>query len=133
MKNKKWENRLLYIILTLLLLMWGMTLSAQEKRVGNPNNSDIYGEWVSMDGDQKLWVNYRLGKNNTFLRQSPQGPVTGEFRIEDNFIVVAREYESYRLMFYLNGERLIVVKPESDESEGEAWVFLKVSNKQTEY
>jgi hypothetical protein len=36
-------------------------------------------------------------------------------------------------MFYLNGERLIVVKPESDESEGEAWVFLKVSNKQTEY
>ena len=133
MKNKKWENRLLCIILTLLLLMWGMTLSAQEKRVGNPNNSDIYGEWVSMDGDQKLWVNYRLGKNNTFLRQSPQGSVTGEFRIEDNFIVVAREYESYRLMFYLNGERLIVVKPESDESEGEAWVFLKVSNKQTEY
>tara|TARA_R110001592_G_scaffold111784_1_gene309548 strand:+ start:164 stop:565 length:402 start_codon:yes stop_codon:yes gene_type:complete len=133
MKNKKWENKLLYIILTLLLLMWGMVLSAQEKRVGNPNNSDIYGEWVSMDGDQKLWVNYRLGKNNTFLRQSPQGPVTGEFRIEDSFIVVTREHESYRLMFYLNGVRLIVVKPESDDTEGEAWVFQKVSNKQTEY
>ena len=133
MKNKEWENKLLYIILTLLLLMWGMALSAQEKRVGNPNNSDIYGEWVSMDGDQKLWVNYRLGKNNTFLRQSPQGPVTGEFRIEDKFIVVTREHEAYRLMFYLNGVRLIVVKPESDETEGEAWVFQKVSNKQTEY
>ena len=133
MKNKKWENKLLYIILTLLLLMWGMVLSAQEKRVGNPNNSDIYGEWVSMDGDQKLWVNYRLGKNNTFLRQSPQGPVTGEFRIEDKFIVVTREHEAYRLMFYLNGVRLIVVKPESDDTEGEAWVFQKVSNKQTEY
>ena len=133
MKNKEWENKLLYIILTLLLLMWGMALSAQEKRVGNPNDSDIYGEWVSMDGDQKLWVNYRLGKNNTFLRQSPQGPVTGEFRIEDKFIVVTREHEAYRLMFYLNGVRLIVVKPESDETEGEAWVFQKVSNKQTEY
>jgi len=133
MKNKEWENKLLYIILTLLLLMWGMVLSAQEKRVGNPNDSDIYGEWVSMDGDQKLWVNYRLGKNNTFLRQSPQGPVTGEFRIEDSFIVVTREHESYRLMFYLNGVRLIVVKPESDDTEGEAWVFQKVSNKQTEY
>ena len=133
MKNKKWESKLLCIILTLLLLMWGMTLSAQERRVGNPNNSDIYGEWVSMDGDQKLWVNYRLGKNNTFLRQSPQGPVTGEFRIEDKFIVVTREHEAYRLMFYLNGVRLIVVKPESDETEGEAWVFQKVSNKQTEY
>ena len=133
MKNKEWENKLLYIILTLLLLMWGMVLSAQEKRVGNPNDSDIYGEWVSMDGDQKLWVNYRLGKNNTFLRQSPQGPVTGEFRIEDKFIVVTREHEAYRLMFYLNGVRLIVVKPESDETEGEAWVFQKVSNKQTEY
>tara|TARA_R100000544_G_scaffold29526_1_gene15868 strand:- start:499 stop:900 length:402 start_codon:yes stop_codon:yes gene_type:complete len=133
MKNKEWENKLLYIILTLLLLMWGMALNAQENRVGNPNGDDIYGTWVSMDGEQKLWVNYRLDKGDTFIRQSPEGIVTGEFRIEDKFIVVTRKHEAYKLMFFLKGVRLIVVKPESDTTDGDAWLFQKISNEQTEY
>ena len=134
MKKLDLIDKFMIFALIFFSMMFCSSLNAQEKRVGfETDNEDIYGEWVSMDGDQKLWVNYRLGKNNTFLRQSPQGPVTGEFRIEDSFIVVTREHESYRLMFYLNGVRLIVVKPESDETEGEAWVFQKVSNKQTEY
>jgi hypothetical protein len=78
-------------------------------------------------------MNYVKG-GNTFLRQSPQGPITGKFSIEDNYLVVKKKKQKYKLMFKLKGIQLIVVKPVSEiNGDGEAWLFTKISNNQTEY
>ena len=134
-KNKKLEltEYMLFFALALYTFMFCNSLSAQENRVGfDSSNENIYGEWVSMDGDHRLFLNY-TDDGDTFYRESPQGVITGSFRVADKYLMVTKKNESYKLLFYLKGVRLIVVKPESETGEGQAWLFQKLSNKQTEY
>jgi len=148
MKKRKLESieYMLLFALTLYTFMFCTSLNAQDKkRVGfDSSNENIYGEWISMDGEHKLFLNY-TDNGDTFYRESPQGVITGKFRVSDKYLMVTKKSkevvdgyvymkdESYKLMFYLKGVRLIVVKPESETSEGDAWLFQKLSNKQTEY
>ena len=145
--KKKLESIDYFMIAALVLfsIMFCSSLNAQEKRVGfDSSNENIYGEWVSYDGDHHLFLNY-TDNGDTFYRKSPSGVVTGNFRVSDKYLMVTKKTkqmvdgyvyikdESYKLMFYLKGTRLIVYKPESEVSEGTAWLFRKVSMKQTEY
>ena len=145
MKKLESIDKLLLFALVLFTFMFCNSLSAQEKRVGmDTPYENIYGEWVSYDGDHQLFLNY-TDEGDTFYRKSPEGIHTGDFRVTDKYLMVTKktkqmvdgyvyiEDESYKLMFYLKGMQLIVYKPESETSEGIAWLFRKVSMKQTEY
>ena len=148
MRKRKLEltEYMLLFALMLYTFMFCNSINAQDKkRVGfDSSNENIYGEWISMDGEHKLFLNY-TDNGDTFYRKSPQGIITGKFRVSDKYLMVTKKSkveedgyvymkdESYKLMFYLKGIRLIVIKPESETSEGTAWIFNKVSNMQTEY
>jgi|TARA_B100000035_G_scaffold88767_1_gene74747 hypothetical protein len=134
MRKRKLESidKLLLFALVLFTFMFCNSLNAQ-KRVGmDTPYENIYGEWLSHDGDHQLFLNY-TDDGDTFYRKSPEGIHTGDFRVADRFLVVTKKKESYKLEFYLKGMQLIVVKPESEVSEGDAWLFRKVSEMQTEY
>ncbi len=134
MRKRKLESidKLLLFALVLFTFMFCNSLNAQ-KRVGmDTPYENIYGEWLSHDGDHRLFLNY-TDDGDTFYRKSPEGIHTGDFRVADRFLVVTKKKESYKLEFYLKGMQLIVVKPESEVSEGDAWLFRKVSEMQTEY
>ena len=92
--------------------MFCSSLNAQEKRVGfDSDNENIYGEWISMDGDHRLFLNY-TDDGDTFYRKSPQGVITGDFKISDKYLMVTKQTkeivdgyvyvkdESYKLMFF---------------------------------
>jgi len=116
-----------------LILVMLLVCSAMQAQVNVVYADDIYGEWLSWDGEQTLYMNYVKG-GDTFLRQSPTGPITGKFSIEDNYLVIKKKKSKYRLMFKLKGIQLIVVKPVSEgKDDGQAWLFTKISNNQTEY
>jgi len=148
MRKRKLEltEYMLLFALMLYTFMFCNSINAQDKkRVGfDSSNENIYGEWISMDGEHQLFLNY-TDNGDTFYRKSPQGVITGKFRVSDKYLMVTKKSkveedgyvymkdESYKLMFYLKGIRLIVIKPESETSEGTAWIFNKVSNMQTEY
>ena len=148
MRKRKLEltEYMLLFALMLYTFMFCNSITAQDKkRVGfDSSNENIYGEWISMDGEHQLFLNY-TDNGDTFYRKSPQGIITGKFRVLDKYLMVTKKSkveedgyvymkdESYKLMFYLKGIRLIVIKPESETSEGTAWLFRKVSMKQTEY
>tara|TARA_Y100000356_G_C11039788_1_gene172883 strand:+ start:61 stop:468 length:408 start_codon:yes stop_codon:yes gene_type:complete len=132
MKKLESIDKLLLFALVLFTFMFCNSLNAQ-KRVGmDTPYENIYGEWLSHDGDHQLFLNY-TDRGDTFYRKSPEGIHTGDFRVADRFLVVTKKKESYKLEFYLKGMQLIVVKPESETSEGTAWLFRKVSEMQTEY
>ena len=133
MRKRKLEltEYMLFFALMLYTFMFCNSLNAQT--LGNPNNDDIYGEWASMDGQQMLYLNY-TDKGDTFNRISPDGEITGKFKVEDKYFLVKKKgVKEYKLMFYIKGIRLIVVKPETDTTEGMVWLFQKVSNIQKEY
>ena len=145
MKKLELIDKFMIIALIFFSMMFCSSLNAQEKRVGfDSDNENIYGEWVSMDGDHRLFLNY-TDNGDTFYRESPQGVVTGDFKVSDKYLMVTKQTkeivdgyvyvkdESYKLMFFLKGVRLIVYKPESETSDGQAWLFQKISMKQTEY
>jgi hypothetical protein len=133
MKKLELIDKFMIFALIFFSMMFCSSLNAQEKRVGfDSSNENIYGEWVSMDGENRLFLNY-TDRGDTFYRESPQGVITGSFRVADKYLMVTKKNESYKLLFYLKGVRLIVVKPESETGEGQAWLFQKLSNKQTEY
>ena len=145
MKKLELIDKFMIIALIFFSMMFCSSLNAQEKRVGfDSDNENIYGEWISMDGDHRLFLNY-TDDGDTFYRESPQGVITGDFKVSDKYLMVTKQTEevidgfvyvkeeSYKLMFFLKGVRLIVVKPESETSEGQAWLFQKLSMKQTEY
>ena len=145
MKKLELIDKFMIIALIFFSIMFCSSLNAQEKRVGfDSDNENIYGEWISMDGDHRLFLNY-TDDGDTFYRESPQGVITGDFKVSDKYLMVTKQTEevidgyvyvkeeSYKLMFFLKGVRLIVVKPESETSEGQAWLFQKLSMKQTEY
>jgi hypothetical protein len=145
MKKLELIDKFMIIALIFFSMMFCSSLNAQEKRVGfDSDNENIYGEWISMDGDHRLFLNY-TDDGDTFYRESPQGVITGDFKVSDKYLMVTKQTEevidgyvyvkeeSYKLMFFLKGVRLIVYKPESETSEGQAWLFQKLSMKQTEY
>ena len=133
MKKLESIDKLLLFALVLYTFMFCNSLNAQERRMGfDSTNENIYGEWVSYDGEHQLFLNY-TDRGDTFYRKSPDGVYTGKFKVADQYLLVTKRRERYKLQFYLRGERLIVVKPESEMSEGTAWLFQKVSNMQTEY
>jgi len=129
----KWFLRIALVFFATMLFT--TVVVAQTNRIGNPNDSDIYGEWVSLDGEHKLYMNYIPHQDpSTFVRISPDGIHSGSFFIQDKYLDITKAGDEwYRLLFYLDGLKLIVEKPESEISEGEAWIFQKVSNKQTQY
>jgi len=118
--------------LTILLLFLTIPLLAQEKRIGlGSENENIYGTWQSWDGSSVLYMNY--GEDgDTFLRQSdtPDGKevAQGKFTLEEKYIYVQKEYDEYRLLFYLKGMQLVVHKPDSAIGPGQAWLFRKISD-----
>ena len=145
MKKLELIDKFMIVALIFFSMMFCSSLNAQEKRVGfDSSNENIYGEWISMDGEHRLFLNY-TDDGDTFYRKSPQGVITGDFKVSDKYLMVTKQTEevidgyvyvkeeSYKLMFFLKGVRLIVVKPESETSEGQAWLFQKLSMKQTEY
>jgi hypothetical protein len=107
---------------------------AQEKRIGlGTDNENIYGTWQSWDGEDILYMNYseevdtfyRISKNST----TGESYVSlGKFTLEEKYIYVQKEDDEYRLLFYLKGMQLIVMKPDSVKGPGQAWLFTKVSN-----
>ena len=145
MKKLELIDKFMIVALIFFSMMFCSSLNAQEKRVGfDSSNENIYGEWISMDGEHRLFLNY-TDDGDTFYRKSPQGVVTGDFKVSDKYLMVTKQTkeivdgyvyvkdESYKLMFFLKGVRLIVYKPESETSDGQAWLFQKISMKQTEY
>jgi hypothetical protein len=53
---------------------------------------------------------------------------TGRFTIEEEYLYVQKENEEYRLMFFLKGMQMVVMKPDSAGGAGQAWLFRKVSD-----
>ena len=87
------------------------------------------------------FCDYYLEKHaaiQTFISQAPEitesayqaaeEVAKGNFTLEEKYIYVQKENEEYRLLFYLKGTQLIVMKPNSVSRYGEAWLFTKVSD-----
>tara|TARA_B100001057_G_scaffold449187_1_gene490171 strand:+ start:268 stop:651 length:384 start_codon:yes stop_codon:yes gene_type:complete len=95
--------------------------------------TDIYGRWMNFDGTQTLYMNYKgESESDTFYRVFDGGFAYGQFEVKDKYIYVTKGDLNYKLNFHLKGYMLIVLKPESEESDGQAWLFRKVSNQEKE-
>jgi len=95
------------------------------------SNENIYGTWSSWDGTTILYMDYQdEGDVFTRISELPEGQevASGEFAIEEKFLYVQKENDEYRLMFYLKGTQMIVMKPDSAGGVGQAWLFTKVSD-----
>ena len=113
------------------VLLFSFTFS-QEKRAGMASsNENIYGTWQSWDGSDILYMNYSE-EVDTFYRisntENGKEVALGKFTLEEKYIYVQKENEEYRLLFYLKGMQLIVMKPDSVKGPGQAWLFTKVSD-----
>jgi hypothetical protein len=114
------------------LLIGTLNVFAQDKRIGFASgNENIYGTWQSWDGSDILYMNYSE-EVDTFYRisQTENGKevALGKFILEEKYIYVQKEDDEYRLLFYLKGMQLIVMKPDSVKGPGQAWLFTKVSD-----
>jgi len=113
------------------ILLFNFSFS-QEKRTGMASsNENIYGTWQSWDGSDILYMNYS-DEVDTFYRisntENGKEVAIGKFTLEEKYIYVQKENEEYRLLFYLKGMQLIVMKPNSVKGPGQAWLFTKVSD-----
>ena len=113
------------------ILLFNFSFS-QEKRIGlGTDNENIYGTWQSWDGNDILYMNYSE-EVDTFYRisntENGKEVALGKFTLEEKYIYVQKENEDYRLLFYLKGMQLIVMKPDSVKGPGQAWLFTKVSD-----
>ena len=113
-------------------MMFCATSFAQEKRIGlGSDNENIYGTWQSWDGNDILYMNYSE-EVDTFYRisktENGKEVALGKFTLEEKYIYVQKEDDEYRLLFYLKGMQLIVMKPDSVKGPGQAWLFTKVSD-----
>ena len=107
--------------IVLILIMLVSTFSFSQATIGNPNHDDIYGIYKSSDGVQILEMIKSKDGKSIFIRTSPEGIVTGEFKEENNELYVTKPTESYSLKYYLETTHLIVVR-----SEQRPWVFTKI-------
>lgn len=120
------------LFIILLLLVTSTFTMAQEKRIGlGTDNENIYGTWQSWDGNDILYMNYSE-EVDTFYRisktENGKEVALGKFTLEEKYIYVQKEDDEYRLLFYLKGMQLIVMKPDSVKGPGQAWLFTKVSD-----
>ena len=94
-------------------------------------NENIYGTWSSWDGSTVLYMDYQdEGDVFTRISELPEGQevASGVFIIEEKHLYVQKEDDEYRLMFYLKGTQMIVMKPDSAGGPAQAWLFTKVSD-----
>ena len=119
-------------LLFILMLIFCVTSFSQEKRIGlGTDNENIYGTWKSWDGNDILYMNYSEDAD-TFYRisntEDGKQVALGKFKLEEKHIYVQKEDDEYRLLFYLKGMQLIVMKPDSVKGPGQAWLFTKLSD-----
>ena len=120
-------GKVLLVIIALLAFMYSTTCYSQERKIGFATpTEDIYGTFVSFDNEQILYM-YFSDKGDTFKRKSGDIIVEGSFTVEDDYLYVQKYNEEYRLLFFLKGIHLIVMKPEN-EGPGQAWLFTKRSS-----
>ena len=132
MKKLELIDKFMLIALIFFSMMFCATSFAQEKRIGlGSDNENIYGTWQSWDGNDILYMNYSE-EVDTFYRisktENGKEVALGKFTLEEKYIYVQKEDDEYRLLFYLKGMQLIVMKPDSVKGPGQAWLFTKVSN-----
>ena len=132
--NDKFElvDYFMVFAIVFFLLIGTLNVFAQDKRIGFASgNENIYGTWQSWDGSDILYMNYSE-EVDTFYRisQTENGKqvALGKFTLEEKYIYVQKEDDEYRLLFYLKGMQLIVMKPDSVKGPGQAWLFTKVSD-----
>jgi len=135
---KKIDNMdriLIFAIIFFSTMFFATRCNAQTTAVSTlgyaSSNENIYGTWSSWDGTTILYMDYQ-DEGDTFTRISklPEGQevASGEFVIEKQYLYVQKENDEYRLMFYLKGTQMIVMKPDSAKGAGQAWLFTKVSD-----
>ena len=107
------------IVLILITLI--STFSFSQTTLGNPNHDNIYGIYKSSDGTQILEMIKNKDGKSIFIRTSPKGIVTGEFKEENNELYVKKPTENYSLKYYLETTHLIVIRPEQ-----RPWLFTKI-------
>tara|TARA_B100001778_G_C18459755_1_gene570598 strand:- start:324 stop:695 length:372 start_codon:yes stop_codon:yes gene_type:complete len=114
--------------ITLLLFLVSFILVGQDRKVGFATDlEDIYGTFRNFDGTQTLQM-YYSEEGDSFKRVSNKVTVEGKFTIEGKYLYVQKFNDEYRLLFFLKGIQLIVMKPDSEGGPGEAWLFTKISS-----
>ena len=136
--NKDSFSIFLVIAIVLFTLMGIATVYGQEQNNNNigyaTENEDIYGTWSSWDGTTIIYMDYGYeNEPDTFTRISKTEDgitenSTGEFKVEEKYLYVQKVNDSYRLLFYLKGTQMIVMKPHDAGGTGQAWLLTKVSN-----
>lgn len=119
------------LLLLVVCVFFTYTTFGQPPKMGfQSSNENIYGTWSSWDGSSILYMNY--GETDTFIRishtEDGKETATGKFTIEEEYLYVQKENEEYRLMFFLKGMQMVVMKPDSAGGAGQAWLFTKVSD-----
>ena len=140
MNRKERVNRdsltfLAIIAIVLFTLMGASALFAQtseDTKLGfDSGNENIYGTWSSWDGDTIIYMDY-FEEGDQFLRVTKLDDgreiAKGTFAIEEKHLYVQKEDNEYRLLFYLKGTQMIVMKPDDAGGAGQAWLLTKVSN-----
>ena len=124
------------LLLLVVCVFFTYTTFGQTPKMGfQSSNENIYGTWSSWDGSSILYMNY--GETDTFVRishtEDGKETATGKFTIEEEYLYVQKENEEYRLMFFLKGMQMVVMKPDSAGGAGQAWLFTKVSDYSLNY
>ncbi len=140
MNRKERVNRdsltfLAIIAIILFTLMSASALFAQTSentKIGfDSSNENIYGTWSSWDGATIIYMDY-FEEGDQFLRVTKLDDgreiAKGKFAIEEKHLYVQKEDNEYRLLFYLKGTQMIVMKPDDAGGAGQAWLLTKVSN-----
>jgi hypothetical protein len=133
--NKDSITFLAILAIVLFTLMGASALFAQTSentKIGfDSSNENIYGTWSSWDGDTIIYMDY-FEEGDQFLRVTKLDDgreiAKGTFVIEEKHLYVQKEDDEYRLMFYLKGTQMIVMKPDNAGGAGQAWLLTKVSN-----
>lgn len=124
------------LLLLVVCVFFTYTTFGQTPKMGfQSSNENIYGTWSSWDGGSILYMNY--GDVDTFVRishtEDGKETASGQFTIEEEYLYVQKEDEEYRLMFFLKGMQMVVMKPDSAGGAGQAWLFTKVSDYSLNY
>ena len=125
-KHMNRAGKIILVIIASLCFLYTTSSYSQQRTIGfATDNEDIYGTYVSFEGE--ILYMYYSEDGDTFKRSFKTGISEGSFTIEDEYIYVQKKDEEYRLLFFLKGIHLIVMKPEN-EGPGQAWLFTKVSS-----
>lgn len=135
-KVNKDSLTLLAIIAIVLFTLMGIgtafaQTSASVKLGFDSGNENIYGTWSSWDGATILYMDYQE-EGDTFTRitklDEGREVASGNFSVVDKYLYVEKENDEYKLLFYLKGTQMIVMKPNTAGGPGQAWLLTKVSD-----